>query len=181
MTTNGKVKPDFWNEISLDETPASGWQRLTVDSVDTVKTGNDYSWLGDQIQIQLRCLVTEGKFVGTSANCTLRVGGSEGTTRDGRAFTISEGDSLNTALARIGRILNCQETGHWPDLDRPTELLSEAKLQSVAESMQGSTFFGQLSTNDNGYTNVGNGKTHVRAISNPPEVFATAVPDDFSA
>ena len=83
MTTNGKVVPEFWGNISIEDTPANGWQKLQVDTVDTVKSSADFDWLGDQIQVNLRCIISAGQHCGVFANCTMLVGGSTGTTRDG--------------------------------------------------------------------------------------------------
>ena len=181
MTTNGKVVPEFWGNISIEDTPANGWQKLQVDTVDTVKSSADFEWLGDQIQINLRCIISEGQHSGVFANCTLRVGGSTGTTRDGRQFTIKEEDSLNTALGRIGRILDVARTHSYPDLDDPKMLLNPAKLQAVAESLEGANFYGNVTTNANGFANVGNGITAIRSASNPPDQFPSAVPAGFSS
>ena len=183
MVTNGKVASDFWQSASLEDRPVSGWQKLRVDSVRDVQTSDDFDWLGDQKQIQINCIVTEGEHTGAFTTATFRVGGSSGVTKDGRAFTIKEEDTLNTTRDRIARILDLRisKIDLGAIVAEPSDLLTSAKLQAVVEMTEGAVFFGDVRVDRNGWPRVGDGKTHVRSLSDPPDIYADAVQDGFKA
>lgn len=182
MTTNGNGKlPQFWDSISLEDIPANGWQKLQVVEVNPIQSSDELSWLqGDQLMCKVRCMISEGQHQGTYANLDLQIGAYTGTARaTGASFTISEDASVSTCLGQIGRILDLAHSGKAPPIESPTQL--RAKFQAVCDTLDGSEFFADVYTNDSGFTQVKRGAKAIRGVSNPPEVFKSAVPEGFNA
>lgn len=184
MATKSANGTSFWDGITYDNRPVNGWQKLTVDDVYDVKTDSDQNmqWLNGRISVGLKCVVESGDFQGSTAFCSITVGKVSGQRKDGSgSFEISEEQSIRTAATRIGRILNL---GRHPDLrpeleDDGSDLLNTSRLQTIAESCRGATFYGNIRAGST--ARVGDNVNDIRTSDDVPPELESAIPDGFNA